>query len=289
MIDIKYHIVSVIAIFCALGIGVFIGSNIIGNDVLVQQQKEVVSSLEQEFNILREQNKITQQETAMLKGSLDKYRSFGEQVLPLVVKDQLSGKKVAVVETNSQGFVGKVEQALILSGAEVAYTVILDWKSAPDWRVLIMGDNTDKPLSKKELYGMAAAKLASIMCHGQDMITAGKLIDCGFLQVEGELGERVDAVIIIDGNEENLKFIVENYNLPLAEYFLEQGVSVVVGEYENALFSYLDKYKLKPFTTIDNLDSPIGLTSVVFAVMGHKGNFGVGQTSERLIPDIDSQ
>ncbi|NLJ99783.1 MAG: copper transporter [Clostridia bacterium] len=289
MIDVKYHLVSIIAIFCALALGLFIGSNLVGNDILVEQQKEVVASLEQEFNLLREQNKITQQETAELKASIEKYRSFGVQVLPLIVGGQLEGKKVAVIETNAQGLADNVVQVLNMSGAEVSSTIILDWESTPNWRMIIQGDASEKPLPTRELYTKAAVKMGGIIYNGEDMVTASKLIDCGFLNVNGELGQDIDSVIILDGGQDNIQHVVEYYNLPLAEYFMDHGVFVAAGEEEDSLFSSLEKYKLKQITTIDNIDTPIGLTSVVYAVAGNKGCFGVGQTAERLIPEMDEQ
>ena len=42
-VNLKYHIVSLIAVFCALGIGIFVGSNLVGND-FVDQQKQLVTS-----------------------------------------------------------------------------------------------------------------------------------------------------------------------------------------------------------------------------------------------------
>ena len=39
MIDLKYHIASIVAVFLALGLGVIIGSTIVGDDLLVDHNK----------------------------------------------------------------------------------------------------------------------------------------------------------------------------------------------------------------------------------------------------------
>ena len=45
MIDIRYHIASIVAVFLALGLGVLIGSTIVGDDLLVDQQKKLLDRL----------------------------------------------------------------------------------------------------------------------------------------------------------------------------------------------------------------------------------------------------
>lgn len=39
MMDIRYHIATLIAIFLALGVGILVGSTVVGSDVLNDQQK----------------------------------------------------------------------------------------------------------------------------------------------------------------------------------------------------------------------------------------------------------
>jgi len=289
LIDLKYHIASMVAIFCALAIGIFIGSNLVGNDVLLEQQKEVVASLEQEFNTLREQNRIVQEELMLLKDKYEDYRSYCEQVFPLVVDGKLAGMSVAVIETNSQGLAEKVEQALRTAGAEVMYVAIMDWKIEPDWNTLLaQRDDGGVKVREKDIRPAAARKLGEMLVAGEDKDMAEELIACGFLDVKGKLGQPVDGIIIIEGSDEDRTPIAQSFYLPLTEYFLKKGIKVVVGEYESALFSYIEQYKLKPVTTVDNIDSPIGLTSAIFSLSGRTGNYGVRHTAERLIPEIDN-
>ncbi|NLB18723.1 MAG: copper transporter, partial [Syntrophomonadaceae bacterium] len=54
MIDIRYHIATLIAVFVALGVGILIGSTLVSGDVLVEQQKKMITQLETQFNVLRE-------------------------------------------------------------------------------------------------------------------------------------------------------------------------------------------------------------------------------------------
>ena len=54
MIDLKYHIASIVAVFLALGLGVIIGSTIVGDDLLVDQQQKLIERLEEQFYTLKD-------------------------------------------------------------------------------------------------------------------------------------------------------------------------------------------------------------------------------------------
>ena len=55
MIDLRYHIATIVALFLALAAGILIGSTIVGDDLLVEQQKKSIDRLEEQFLSLREQ------------------------------------------------------------------------------------------------------------------------------------------------------------------------------------------------------------------------------------------
>ncbi|NLO89506.1 MAG: copper transporter [Clostridia bacterium] len=289
MIDLKYHIASLVAIFCALAIGVFIGSNLVGNEVLVEQQKEVVARLEQEFDTLREQNKLIQEELNALEYRAEEYRRYSEQVFPLVVSGRLNGVRIAVIETNSQGLAEKVEKALITAGADVVNVIIIDWNSVPDLKKLLAKYTDEYQEAKDNDIRTATAKmLGEALAEGKNKEFLHELVNSGFIKIKGEgLGQKVEGIVFIEGDEKERNAVVDSFNLPLLEYYLSLGSKVVIGEYEEAKFSYLDKYKAKPVTTVDNIDNPIGLTSMVFAFSGKIGNYGTGKTAEKLIPEIE--
>ena len=289
MIDLKYHIASLVAIFCALAIGVFIGSNLVGNEVLIEQQKEVVARLEQEFNTLRDQNKLIQEELNMLEDRAEEYRRYSEQVFPLVVGGRLNGVRIAVIETNSQGLAEKVEKALITAGADVVYVIIMDWNSVPDLKELVAKyADEDKGAKENDVRTAAAKMLGEAVAEGKNKDFLSELVNSGFLKIKGAgLGQKVEGIVFIEGDEKERNAVVDSFNLPLLEYYLSLGSKAVIGEYEGAKFSYLDKYKAKPVTTVDNIDNPIGLTSMVYSFSGKIGNYGTGKTAEKLIPEIE--
>jgi hypothetical protein len=287
VLNLKYHIVSLVAVFCALGIGIFVGSNLVGNDFFVDQQKQLVTKLEEEFNFLREQNKLTQDELAVFKDTTDDYRLFCEQVFPLIIADKLNQKTFAVIELAPTGINEKVIKTLNEAGAEVAYLAVIDWEVEPDWDLLVSPEEKE-PLSKKERFTRLSQEITGLLISGQDTSTLQELRKSGFLTIEGSPGRKVDGVVVLEGSDEDRSEVFNNFDLAVTNAYTDKGIKVVVGECQDVLYSTLDAFKLRPVTTIDNIDSTIGLTSLVFSLQGQQGNYGTGNTADRLIPEVNA-
>lgn len=285
MLNLKYHIVSLAAVFCALAIGIFVGSNLVGNDLFVDQQKQLVSRLEQEFNLLREQNRQTQDELTVFKNTTDDYRLFCEQTFPLIISGKLDQKSFAVIELSPSDATEKVIKTINDAGANVAYSAAFNWEAPPDWSILLSPDEQG-PLTNKENYIRLFNQIEGFLISGHDTPALSELRQNGFLVVDGVPGKAVDGVILLEGSNEDRSEIFNNFDLLLADAYIEAGENVIIAESEDVLFSSLETFKLKSVTTIDNIDSTIGLTSLVFSLQGKSGHYGTGNTAERLIPEL---
>ena len=284
MLNLKYHIVSLVAVFCALAIGIFVGSNLVGDDFFASQQKELVTRLEEEFNLLREQNKETQDELMVFKDTTDDYRLFCEQISPLIISGKLAQKSVAVIQLDPSVPAEKVIKTLKDAGADVAYSATVDWEIKPDWSLMSNGEQ--KQPSEKERYRQLAEEVKGLLLSGQDTPLLKTLRESGFLIVEGAPGTAVNGVVILEGSNKENKEVLNNFNLPIADAYIKSGVSVVVGESQDILYSSLEAYKLRQVTTIDNIDNNIGQASMVFSLLGKRGHYGTGSTADRLIPEL---
>ena len=284
MLNLKYHIVSLVAVFCALAIGIFVGSNLVGDDFFASQQKELVTRLEEEFNLLREQNKETQDELMVFKDTTDDYRLFCEQIFPLIISGKLAQKSVAVIQLDPSVPAEKVIKTLKDAGADVAYSATVDLEIKPDWSLMSNGEQ--KQPSEKERYRQLAEEVKGLLLSGQDTPLLKTLRESGFLIVEGAPGTAVNGVVILEGSNKENKEVLNNFNLPIADAYIKSGVSVVVGESQDILYSSLEAYKLRQVTTIDNIDNNIGQASMVFSLLGKRGHYGTGSTADRLIPEL---
>lgn len=53
---ISYHIITIVAIFTSLGIGIFIGSMLNGEKFMMNQQSRLITHLEENLKIQRQEN-----------------------------------------------------------------------------------------------------------------------------------------------------------------------------------------------------------------------------------------
>lgn len=126
LFDIKHHIASLAAVFLALALGIIIGSSMVGSDAITQQQKSMIEGIEKEFNILREENKQNADALIQAQKVMSYQQQFNQQVFPLLVRDKLQGRKIAVVDLNygkkHEGFSNVLRSA----GAEVQSITVID-------------------------------------------------------------------------------------------------------------------------------------------------------------------
>lgn len=89
MIDFKYHVVSIVAVFLALAVGIVLGTNVLSGDVL-SNLKTQTSDLRKEAQALRDQNQQQQNQ-------LSDDENFAQALEPTVVAGRLSGRHVVVI------------------------------------------------------------------------------------------------------------------------------------------------------------------------------------------------
>src|SRR6476469_8426595 len=85
----RYHAVSLIAVFIALAIGILIGAEF-GGDTLNNTRKDLERSLTGNVQDARDR-------ADQLAGELGRSNEFAERVYPVMVRDQLAGKRIGVL------------------------------------------------------------------------------------------------------------------------------------------------------------------------------------------------
>ena len=120
MIDFRYHLVSLIAVFLAIALGVLIGTTAL-NDPIATNIEGQVTELEQDKRSLEDR-------TQQLQAQLDSSDAFAVAVAPSLVSGALADRSVLLVLTDEEVLPEQVDQvtALIASaGGTVSGTVRL--------------------------------------------------------------------------------------------------------------------------------------------------------------------
>jgi hypothetical protein len=127
VIDFRYHLVSLIAVFLAVALGIVIGTTQL-NGPLTDNLQTQVTALQQDKRSLEDQ-------TQLLQTQLDDVGSFDEAVGPTLVENTLAGRSVVFVVTSKDVDPAVVEGLTALvgsAGATVTGTIRLaDSYAAP--------------------------------------------------------------------------------------------------------------------------------------------------------------
>jgi len=164
IIDFRYHIASLVAVFLALGLGILIGGIFLKSDILASRQKELTDRLEVQIEQLRQKNETAEKELSSLKLNYKAQGDFEKQVLPLLVKGRLQGYQLAIIETNNYSFSNNIVEAIQLSGAEVSsITTLIGDLAEPANKELLKGQKGWENVNDNEL----AARLAGAIVRGR--------------------------------------------------------------------------------------------------------------------------
>ncbi|MGH3207231.1 MAG: copper transporter [Trebonia sp.] len=122
MIDFRYHLVSIVAVFLALAIGIVLGSTELQGSTL-----DVLRATNNSLTNQRNQAAAQRDSFAQVAGASDTFLQTAE---PKLLSDMLTGKRIVVVTEPGapSAITGGVEKAAGLSGATVTGTVALQPK-----------------------------------------------------------------------------------------------------------------------------------------------------------------
>jgi Copper transport outer membrane protein, MctB len=113
VISLRYHIVSLVAVFLALALGIVVGSTVL--------QEGTVSALRATSQEVRQRSEENRTENLALKQEVSRLQSFGATVLPDLVQGRLKDRPVVLVDTDKvdSGMRDSVRKVLEDAGAEV--------------------------------------------------------------------------------------------------------------------------------------------------------------------------
>ncbi|MFG1946700.1 copper transporter [Nonomuraea sp. NPDC048826] len=119
MIDFRYHLVSIVAIFLALAVGIVLGTNLL-QDPAIKTANEMTSQLTRANEDLRGRLETMQARE-------QDHQEFVTTLTPQLVAESLAGEQVLIVEAPGAGTTYReaTEQVLVQAGAEVTGRLLL--------------------------------------------------------------------------------------------------------------------------------------------------------------------
>ena len=190
MVDFRYHLVSIVAVFLALGIGVLMGSGVVGEPLL--------DNIRDRARDVQAFNDRLKDDVDDLEHDLTVSRHFVEAVEPMLVDGRLAGDDVVIVDvaTGDVPLDAVLEELEGGAGARVASIVTLseDFELAVEDDVVelagILGSSAERDELRVEAATEVGARIAALAGRrrgGGD--AAGMLYeleDAGFLDLAEE-------------------------------------------------------------------------------------------------------
>ena len=274
----RYHLSTLIAIFLALGVGMVIGNSYV-QDKVVEGLASQQERLDQQF---REQVTRYQKEN-------DRYGDWIETIRPLVLKDRLKGRRVALVQTGDYpGLAPLIQDRLKEAGATVASRTVVKpgFPGIADQNLTAILARLRDTHPGIEIDRSAITRvLALAVGKGKADADLDVLASSGLIDREGDYSAPVQCAIVAGGaRDESASARVEAVDKPLIRSLKELGVQVVLVEPTDVAVSYVPLVRDLDIATVDNADSDIGQVSAVLAFDSPASDYGVKGARGGIVP-----
>jgi hypothetical protein len=308
VIDFRYHIVSIVAIFLALAVGIVLGSGPLKDNIS--------GFLEDRTKALAAEKLALQQQVTGLEGDLADAEDYAQLVKSSVIGDVLFGTSVAMVMLPGASDDARkaVESTLVEAGAVVTEEVQItqDWTDPDQAAVLAaVNEGLDRSSQGTDPYGSAADLVARALVTQQARAVGqsspagiGVLAayeEAGFLRVadlEAVTWAATSVVVAGDPADMGGSDVADQVTtlLPLPAALSERGrASVVVGPAASAgpdgIVTAVRGSDLgETVSTVDSIDTTAGVTVVALALDEQKnrgvGHYGTGDGAQAVGPDL---
>ncbi|HYF46745.1 MAG TPA: copper transporter [Acidimicrobiales bacterium] len=306
MISFRFHIVSIVAVFLALAIGIVIGSTVI--------DQTIVDSLEDRVDDVRGNLRDRQAENDALNEQVDELEAFVGDSAATAVDGRLEDVVTVLVTDRGVdgGPVDRTVELLAEAGSAVRGILTLDGSWAlddPEEREAladVVDLEADEPVEviQERAASLVVADLSStVEVVGDGTGALDEVAELGLVDFEvmsEEIASRSSDVmfVVVSGPESDLAPST-GHTIPFATSAAEASGGVVLAEVwveqedgpdrADSLAGVLGDPELSAqITTVDDLDLSFGPTTVVLALAavqaGDIGHYGVGDIADLAAP-----
>lgn len=302
MVDIRLYIGTLIAVLVFFGLGVLVGIGITREPRAEQLYQRIERQLRQyreetarELKKRDEQIKQLDSEISSLRLKARANEQFVEKISIPLIQGKLIFRNIAIVlatpDADSE-LVLRVQSFLEKAGAKVPLRITLVPEAiqkvdAPTWREiaeklgLIVG-NVDDETVKSGVW----KRVALLVRYGDSQNYWQVLNRAGLVKINGDAQTPIGSVVFLCGGQnqrdtEQVKAI----DLLLLQALKSVGVRTVVATSSSAGDEVIAPYLSEDLTTIDHVDTPLGLLSLVAALLGQHDHYGFGETARRPFPE----
>ena len=286
-INMKYYIVSIGAIFIALGIGMLVGFNLNYDQEMSKQQANIISDLDKKFDNLKEKNDTLEKDLANITEEYNKSIEFIDANFDKILVNELLDKNIGVISTNqSEDYTKDIEETIVKANGNIAFNIAI--KNTIYDEKKLEEVSTKLGLEIKDANDIVTYILDSLNSTDAKVKLAS-LEELELIKVNDINNEYMsyDSVVLAGGSDSKTsKDDFEKIDKFLISKLKEEKKSVVGVQKSTTTNSYIELYSNEKVSTVDNIEQKSGKLAMVILLKDSNilGNYGILDTAQSTLP-----
>lgn len=289
MIDLRYHVYSLAAVFFALALGIVIGTSFLSMAPGSKSERKTIARYSESMRTLKDQIESISKEIDRSRRLVSDLDDLVAKLAPSMVAGKLTFKSVAIIQTGDYDqVVPDVQKALEEAGARVSSITEIsrsyDFADQDKLAQALVKSGISSMQRNQSSADRLMQFIADAACEGRPEQTLNALEAQGVASFKGNYNRPCTLVVIVGGAEESDgddRLMVD----PLLIGHLRRPNVVVVGcESSNCDISFVKDWHESGIASVDNTDWATGRVSLIYALLGEKGRFGIKETSDHVLP-----
>jgi hypothetical protein len=283
MFDVRYHALSLAAIFIALVVGLLLGVAIGDKELVSSARNDVRNSLRRDVAKADNQRDDARQQLA------DEQR-FSNDAYPILTGNHLGGRKIGLVLLGEdKDAPGIVDKALEPTGADLKLVAVV--RESVDLEQLAAragGTRYEALASDPDLLGDFGKRIGIQIVNGGHLVEDARTALMSSLS--GDFGG-LDGVVVVHTTDQppadkQAADQLAQLQDGIARGLVASGVNVVGIEQRTSDPSFVRWYRDRDMSSVDNVDESAGRAALVFVLGGSDGAFGRRNSAQALLPPV---
>lgn len=285
--NLKFFVLLVISIFAALGVGIYFGFTLDAQNLIVDQREDIIREIEERFDYLSNEN---QELKATIESILDankNYEYFIDSIYEETIKNKLLGLNVVIIETNNDYMYSGVGSVLNVAGANLTSLITINDKFLDEQMLINLYNRLGLEIPEGDIVEYTVGLVTESVIEGKPNILVSELNNEEFVKIVGLINTPVDYIIIAGGSLEAENERINKLDRSIVSISRKKDIGIIGIEKLDVIYSYIGNYKKFNIPTVDNIDTTMGKVSLILAMEGRPGHYGLKETAEELVPNLE--
>ena len=291
MIDLKFHVYSIVGIFLALTIGMIIGNAMNKDYSLTKENNKTMNRYADTIKNLKLELEKNSLDKEYQKQILGMDEDFITQISSQLIKNKLKNRNISifVVGKNDQ-IVADIKDLIEIAGGE---TTSITTVTKPG---LFFNENTKEiddiiiesghgiiknvTLKRSKFYGIISRVISGDLESSVEVFKKSTLFS-----LVGDYNKKPDTILIL-GDLSTAKGLSDTQSVNMMTNSLKNiGLPVIGGETTGRINSH-SVWASEDIPNVDNIETSLGKISIIYALADKSGRYGTKKTSNKKYPVI---